>query len=148
MKKIETKVIKSIEIIEKGILVILLLALLSVVIYSVIMFIGLLFSEVILGVQDSFSIENDILIHLHKIFGGFLSVLIGVELLHTIKMYLKEGLIHVEIVLLVALIGISRHVIDLDIAHMKPFVIMAISSLIIALSVGYFLIKRGIRKPK
>ncbi|WP_237275237.1 phosphate-starvation-inducible PsiE family protein [Tenacibaculum ovolyticum] len=148
MKKIETKVIKSIEIIEKGILVILLLALLSVVIYSVIMFIGLLFSEVILGVQDSFSIENDILIHLHKVFGGFLSVLIGVELLHTIKMYLKEGLIHVEIVLLVALIGISRHVIDLDIAHMKPFVIMAISSLIIALSVGYFLIKRGIRKPK
>ncbi|WBX75366.1 phosphate-starvation-inducible PsiE family protein [Tenacibaculum ovolyticum] len=148
MKKIETKVIKSIEIIEKGILVILLLALLSVVIYSVIMFIGLLFSEVILGVQDSFSIENDILIHLHKIFGGFLSVLIGVELLHTIKMYLKEGLIHVEIVLLVALIGISRHVIDLNIAHMKPFVIMAISSLIIALSVGYFLIKRGIRKPK
>ncbi|WP_231891948.1 phosphate-starvation-inducible PsiE family protein, partial [Tenacibaculum ovolyticum] len=131
-----------------GILVILLLALLSVVIYSVIMFIGLLFGEVILGVQDSFSIENDILIHLHKIFGGFLSVLIGVELLHTIKMYLKEGLIHVEIVLLVALIGISRHVIDLDIAHMKPFVIMAISSLIIALSVGYFLIKRGIRKPK
>ena len=148
MKKIETKVIKSIEIIEKGILVILLLALLSVVIYSVIMFIGLLFSEVILGVQDSFSIENDILIHLHKVFGGFLSVLIGVELLHTIKMYLKEGLIHVEIVLLVALIGISRHVIDLNIAHMKPFVIMAISSLIIALSVGYFLIKRGIRKPK
>ena len=60
MKKIETKVIKSIEIIEKGILVILLLALLSVVIYSVIMFIGLLFSEVILGGQDSFSIENDI----------------------------------------------------------------------------------------
>ncbi|PKH51275.1 phosphate-starvation-inducible E-like protein [Tenacibaculum sp. Bg11-29] len=148
MKKIETKVIKSIEIIEKGILVILLLALLSVVIYSVIMFIGLLFSDVILGVQDSFSIENDILIHLHKVFGGFLSVLIGVELLHTIKMYLKEGIVHVEIVLLVALIGISRHVIDLDIAHMKPFVIMAISSLIIALSVGYFLIKRGIRKPK
>lgn len=148
MKKIETKVIKSIEIIEKGILVILLLALLSVVIYSVIMFIGLLFSDVILGVQDSFSIENDILIHLHKVFGGFLSVLIGVELLHTIKMYLKEGIVHVEIVLLVALIGISRHVIDLDIVHMKPFVIMAISSLIIALSVGYFLIKRGIRKPK
>ncbi len=61
--------------------------------------------------------------------------------LHTIKMYLKEDVVHVEIVLLVALIGISRHVIDLDFKHIEPLTIFGIAALIIALSVGYFLIK-------
>ncbi len=81
--------------------------------------------------------------HLHGIFGGFLSVLIGIELLHTIKMYLKEDVVHVEIVLLVALIGISRHVIDLDYKHLDPITIFGIAALILALSFGYFLIKKA-----
>ena len=89
--------------------------------------------------------------HLHGIFGGFLSVLIGIELLHTIKMYLKEDVVHVEIVLLVALIGISRHIIDLDYKHLDPMTIFGIAALIIALSAGYFLIKKagyGLTKKK
>ncbi len=53
-------------------------------------------------------------------------------------MYLKKDTIHVEIVLLVALIGISRHIIDLDFEHLEPLMLFSMSSLIIALSVGVF----------
>ena len=60
-------------------------------------------------------------------------------------MYLKEDVVHVEIVLLVALIGISRHVIDLDFEHLGPHTLIGIAALIIALSLGYFLIKKGMR---
>ncbi len=126
-------------------IVILLFSLLVVVVYTSIVFLGLLFDGIFSSIQNSFSPDENIMNHLHTIFGGFLSVLIGVELLHTIKMYLREDVVHVEIVLLVALIGISRHVIDLDIEHLQPLQLVGISSLILVLSVGYFFIKKGMR---
>ncbi|MCK7532656.1 MAG: phosphate-starvation-inducible PsiE family protein [Marinilabiliales bacterium] len=48
------------------------------------------------------------------ILGAFLLVLIGVELLDTIKAYFKENSIHVEIVVLLAVIAVARKVILLD----------------------------------
>ncbi|NOT53204.1 MAG: phosphate-starvation-inducible PsiE family protein, partial [Deltaproteobacteria bacterium] len=48
------------------------------------------------------------------IFGFFLLILIGLELLETIKAYLTDHIVHVEIVLEVALIAIARKVIILE----------------------------------
>lgn len=148
MKKIDSKILNLVERIERVIIVILLFSLLIVVIYTAIVFLGLLFSGILSSIENSFTRNNNILVHLHSVFGGFLSVLIGIELLHTIKMYLKEDVVHVEIVLLVALIGVSRHVIDLDVTHLEPMTLFGISSIIIVLSGGYFLIKKGMRQSK
>ena len=46
-----------------------------------------------------------------EIFGYFLLVLIGVELIETLKAYVKEDVIHVRVVLEVALIAMARKVI-------------------------------------
>lgn len=137
-----------VERIEKAIIVVLLFSLLIVVVYTTVVFLGLLFRGILSGLENSFSEDKNILVHLHSVFGGFLSVLIGIELLHTIKMYLKEDVVHVEIVLLVALVGVSRHVIDLDFAHLEPLTIFGVSSLILVLSGGYFLIKKAVRTEK
>ena len=48
------------------------------------------------------------------VLGAFLLVLIGVELLDTIKAYFRENAIHVEIVVLLAIIAVARKVILLD----------------------------------
>lgn len=45
------------------------------------------------------------------IFGLFLLVLIGVELLETIKAYMKDNVVHIDVVLTVAMIAIARKVI-------------------------------------
>ena len=141
-------ILKIVKKTERVIIITLLFGLLLIIIYTTIVFLSLLFGGILSAIQDSFS-ENNIMKHLHGIFGGFLSVLIGIELLHTIKMYLKEDVVHVEIVLLVALIGISRHIIDLDYKHLDPITIFGIAALIIALSAGYFLIKKaGFRLTK
>jgi uncharacterized membrane protein (DUF373 family) len=140
-------ILKIVEKTERVIIVILLFSLLLVIVYTAIVFLVLLFGGILSGIEDSFS-ENHIMNHLHRVFGGFLSVLIGIELLHTIKMYLKEDVVHVEIVLLVALIGVSRHVIDLDITHLEPITLFGISALIISLSAGYYLIKNGMGLKK
>lgn len=101
------KILNIVEKTERVIIITLLFSLLLVVFYTTVVLLGILFREIALGIQNSFTLEKSILTHLHKVFAGFLSVLIGIELLHTIKMYLKEDIVHVEIVLLVALIGVS-----------------------------------------
>jgi len=77
------------------------------------------------------------------IFGMFLLVLLGLELLETIKAYLIEHAIHVEIVMVVALIAIARKVIILDVKAMGATTLFAIALIILALSLGYYLISRA-----
>lgn len=79
---------------------------------------------------------------LFEIFGFFLMLLIGVELLETIKAYLLENVVHSEIVLEVALIAIARKVITLDVKQYEPLSLIGIAALIITIGLSYFLIKR------
>ncbi len=54
------------------------------------------------------------------IFGFFMLILIGVELLETIRAYLNEHQVHVEIVLEVALIAVARKVVIIDVKEYPP----------------------------
>jgi uncharacterized membrane protein (DUF373 family) len=77
------------------------------------------------------------------IFGYFLLILIGVELLETIKAYLSEHVVHVEIVLEVALVAIARKVIILDVKELPSLTLIGIAAVIVALAAAYYLEKRG-----
>jgi uncharacterized membrane protein (DUF373 family) len=77
-----------------------------------------------------------------EIFGFFLLILIGIELLETIKVYLIEKVIHVEIVLEVALIALARKVIVLDTSKYDGVTILAYAALIIAVSVAFYSVKK------
>lgn len=81
-----------------------------------------------------------------EIFGFFLLILIGVELLETIKAYLYEHVVHVEIVLEVALIAISRKVIILDLEKYEGVSLLALAALIVALALAFFVAKRHRRE--
>lgn len=77
-----------------------------------------------------------------EIFGLFMLVLIGVELLETImKTYLAEGVNHAEIVITVAIIAIARKVIILDVKDLSGITLIGIGAIILALSIGYFLVR-------
>jgi len=80
-----------------------------------------------------------------ELFGFFLLILIGVELLETIKAYLAEHVVHVEIVVEVALIAIARKVIILDLDKYSGPTVVGIAALILALSVAYYIEKRARR---
>ncbi|MBZ4376967.1 phosphate-starvation-inducible PsiE family protein [Corallococcus sp. AS-1-6] len=74
-----------------------------------------------------------------EIFGFVLLILIGVELLETIKAYLRDNVVHVEIVLEVALIAIARKVIVLDLSKYDGVSVLAMAALIIALAGAFSL---------
>jgi uncharacterized membrane protein (DUF373 family) len=75
------------------------------------------------------------------IFGLFLMVLIGLELMTSIKMYLRDHTIHAEMMFLVALTAVTRKIVVFDATKSEPLVIFGIGFLIISLSAGYFLLK-------
>jgi len=83
-----------------------------------------------------------------EVFGFFLLILIGVELLETIKAYLKDNVIHVEIVFEVALIAVARKVIVLDLSKYDGFTVLSIATLIIALAGAFFLWRRARSRAK
>jgi uncharacterized membrane protein (DUF373 family) len=78
-----------------------------------------------------------------EVFGIFLLVLVGLEVLATLRAYFKEHVVHAEIVLLAAMIAVSREAIILDVAHLDPIIPFAIAVLILALATAYFLVKRA-----
>src|SRR5208282_6069312 len=72
------------------------------------------------------------------IFGYFLLVLIGVELLETLKAYIKKDVIHVRVVLEVALIAMARKVIIEEPNTVPSSTLFGIAALILALSVAFY----------
>jgi uncharacterized membrane protein (DUF373 family) len=82
------------------------------------------------------------------IFSFFLMVLIGLELVETIKMYLDENVFHVEVVVLVAIIAVARKIIVIDYDSVSYEILLSIAALMIALSAGYFLLKRAAMPSK
>jgi len=80
-----------------------------------------------------------------KIFGFFLMILIGLELVETLKVYISEEIVHVEFVFLVAIIAVARKVIVLDIKNLDPLTLIGLASIILALSGGFYLLKKALR---
>lgn len=73
-------------------------------------------------------------------FGAFLAVLIAIEIFVNITVYLRDDVIHVEIVLATALMAIARKVIVLDFEDLTPDYIYATAAVVLAMSFGYWLI--------
>jgi len=76
------------------------------------------------------------------VFGFFMLILIGVELLETIRAYLNEHEVHVEIVLEVALIAVARKVVIIDVKEYSPGTLLAIAAIVVSLAGAYYLQKQ------
>ena len=83
-----------------------------------------------------------------EIFGFFMMVLIGLELIETIKVYLVDESIHIEIICLVAIVAVARKVIILDVYKLPPVTLLGVAAIILALCIGYFFLKRAMHEEK
>jgi uncharacterized membrane protein (DUF373 family) len=73
-------------------------------------------------------------------FGAFMAVLIAIEIFINITVYLRDDVIHVQIVMATGLMAIARKVIILDTETSTPEYLYGIAALVIAMSVGYWLV--------
>ncbi len=80
---------------------------------------------------------------LQDVFGAFLLVLVGLELLETIRSYVADREVRVEVVLAAALIAIARKVILLDMQAYDGLAILGLAALLAALAGAYYLLRVG-----
>jgi uncharacterized membrane protein (DUF373 family) len=73
-----------------------------------------------------------------EVFSYFLLVLIGVELLDTLKGYVKSNAIHVRVVLEAALIAVARKVITAELNTVSALTLLGVAALILALGVAFY----------
>ena len=80
---------------------------------------------------------------LFNIFSLFLMILIGLELMSGVRSYLEDHRIHAELMLLIAVTAITRKIVTLDAKEIDSLTLFALGFTIIALAIGYFLIRRS-----
>jgi uncharacterized membrane protein (DUF373 family) len=71
------------------------------------------------------------------LFAGILLVVLGLELMDTLRNYFIEHRLRVELLISVALIAVARHVIQLDYEHTPASVVIAIALLVFSLAASY-----------
>ncbi len=113
-----------------------LIAMLAVVVVLALIDLGRLLIIDVLKPGQLFIEVEDLL----DIFGFFLLVLIGLELLETIKCYYVEGRIELKVIFSVALIALGRKIIILEPEKYAGLTLIGIGIIILALVAGYFVV--------
>ena len=72
-----------------------------------------------------------------SLFAGVLLVVLGLELMDTLRNYFIEHRLRVEFLISVALIAVARHIIQLDYEHASPWLVGAIALLVASLAASY-----------
>jgi uncharacterized membrane protein (DUF373 family) len=78
-----------------------------------------------------------------RAFAGALLVVLGLELMETLRLYASEHRVRLETILIVAIVAMGRHVIQLNLEHQDGVWLLGVGALFLALTGGYFLVKRA-----
>ena len=130
---------KILKTFEKVIVFALLGLMMLAVLVSTVELVVILFRQLVKPPAFLLSIEEML-----EVFGFFLMILIGLELLESIKVYLEQDRVPAEVVFLVAIVAVSRKVIILDYKVIAPEMLYGMSAVIVALGIGYFLVQRAL----
>lgn len=127
---------------EQGIVLILMAMLMVVVTLSTVELGWLLYTDFTVGRRGLILDVEEML----ELFGVFLLVLIGMELLATLKSYLYERIIHVEVVLEVALIAMAQKIIIMNATQVGGPTLLGVAALILALASAFWMVRAARRK--
>jgi uncharacterized membrane protein (DUF373 family) len=128
--------LKYIRAFEKGVVVILMVLMAVVVLSSIANFGWKIYRNVIM--RSFLLLDYN---QLMEIFSFLLVVFIGIELLESIKTYIAEKTIRVEVILLVSIMAIARKVIVLDLREVHDLTLIGIGVIAITMTAGYYLVR-------
>jgi uncharacterized membrane protein (DUF373 family) len=134
--------LRGLRLFERAVIILLALMLVVVVGLAVLQFGLAMFRAIRSPPLLDLTVEE-----LLDLFGLFLLLLIGIELLEMLTAYLRRNVVHAEIVLEVALIAVARKVVVLEASKYPPGTLFAMAALILALAIAFWLQRRR-RPPK
>jgi uncharacterized membrane protein (DUF373 family) len=84
---------------------------------------------------------------LQHVFAGVLLLVLGLELMKSLESFFVGFRVQVEIIVIVAIIAVARHVLLIDFEHAEPLKTLASGGLILALAISYVLVRQPQHKP-
>lgn len=132
-----TPMFKYLKILQRFIIVLLLFIMSLILLLATIDLGFFIIKNIFQGQLGQFSFSS-----LGELFSIFLVILIGIELLEAVKAFLQKEIIHVEIVVLVAIIAIARKVIVWEFKEINSWETIGLAAMLLALAITYALIKR------
>ncbi len=114
----------------------LIVILLSVVVLAVLTVRGI-GENPLRSIQSAVELQERVL----NAFSGVLTVLLGLELLETIRTWFAEQRVRLEVILIIATIAVSRHIVTLDFEHAGGLELVGIGVLVAALGLAYALVR-------
>lgn len=133
----KTTTFKYVKILQKAIIIILLFIMSLILLLATFNVIFFIIKNIIQQPFGQLTSSS-----LMELFSIFLVILIGIELLETIKAFLMKEVIQVEIVVLVAIIAIARKVIIWEFSESNSMETFGLAAILLTLAVTYFLIRR------
>jgi uncharacterized membrane protein (DUF373 family) len=133
------QIVRKFEFVAVSALQVLLI--LTVAIATVLLFV-LFVNGIRIQVPQIESLAN-LLPVVQRAFSGIMIVLLGLELLETLRTYFNEHHIRVEVILVVAMIAAGRDIIEVDFAHTPGPQLLGYGVLILCLAASYFLVKKA-----
>jgi uncharacterized membrane protein (DUF373 family) len=120
---------------ERGIAFALLVLLVVVVTLATIELGVLLYKDVVVAREQLLNVEQTF-----ELFGSFLLVFVGLELLTSLKEYVRHGSVHVEVVLEVALVALAQKLIILN-PKSSPLTQLGLAALVLALAGAFWCVR-------
>jgi uncharacterized membrane protein (DUF373 family) len=142
LNKVDSAAYQSIVGVERIIVRALIGMMLLAILIGTVQLAGLLIRDILRPPVGLFTLDE-----MFELFGQFMLVLIGIELMDTVKSYIAEHHVRVESVIMVALIAISRKVIVMEQKDFPPTVLLGIAALILALGVAHYLLRHRAADP-
>ena len=90
------------------------------------------------GIRTALDLQETVM----RALSGVFVVLIGLELLETVKTYARHNRFRLEVVLVVSAIAVARHVIQVDFHQVTGTFLGGLGVLIASLVVGFYLLQR------
>ena len=78
-----------------------------------------------------------------RTFAVVLTVVLGLELIETLRAFYQEHRIRLEVILVVAIIAVGRHLILVDFEHTSGATLLGLAAVILSLTLGHFFVTRS-----
>lgn len=127
-------IFERLTVVAAGILVVLAVAVATVLLY-------VLFANGVLTNALTIGSVDEVQRAIQRVFAGVLLLLLGLELLETLKTYFTDYRFRTEVILVVAMIAVGRHVIQIDFEHVSGVTLLGIAALTLSLAASFVLVR-------
>ncbi|MBV9993696.1 MAG: phosphate-starvation-inducible PsiE family protein [Caulobacteraceae bacterium] len=119
-----------------ALLVIISVLLAAFILYA--LFIDYVWAGNLHSIESTAGLQEDV----GQVFAGVLLLLLGLELLKSLTSFFVGHRLQLELIVVVAMIAVARHIMLMDFAHLQAASLVGAAALMLALAISYALVRK------